>query len=105
MVVEEYELLLSFKWQLNAKIEQFYDINKLVEDREKDLLNLNSFYINEKGKCQKQLDELKIKIKTDFCVFNELENKIVVQKQIIEDLEKRLCCLKRVTLIERNYKN
>ena len=68
MAVEEYELLLSFKGQLNAKIEQFYDINKLVEDREKDLLNLNSFYINEKGKCQKQLDELKIKIKTDLCV-------------------------------------
>ena len=103
--IEEYELLLSFKHQLNEKIEQFYDISKEAVKKEKDILDLHVFYINEKEKCKKQLEELKSKIKKNLSIFNELENKIAVQTKIIEDLEKKLCCLKRVTLIERNYKN
>ena len=105
MNIEEYELLLFFKHQLNEKIEQFYEISKAAEKKEKDILDLNVFYINEKEKCKKQLDELKSKIKKNLSILNELENKIAVQNQIVEDLEKRLCCLKRVTLIERNYRN
>ena len=103
--IEELELILSFKSQLNDKIEQFHDISKAAEKKEKEILDFNVFYINEKKKCEKQLDELKSKIKKNLKIFNELENKIAIQQQIVDDLEKRLCCLKRVTLIERNYNN
>ena len=78
----EYELIVSFKNQLNEKIDQF----------------------REKIKNLKQLNVLQEEIKKLLLIFNDFENKISTQKALIDTLEGRVCALRKV-LVERNLKN
>ena len=91
---EEYELLISFKNQLNEKIEK----------KEKEITDLAAFYNNEKIKNLKQLNVLQEEIKICLVTFNDFEQKISTQKALIGTLEGRVCPLRKV-LVERNLKN
>ena len=101
---EEYELLISFKNQLNEKIDEFRDDSEKVEKKEKEIIDLAAFYNNEKIKNLKQLNVLQEEIKKCLVTFNDFEQKISTQKALIGTLEGRVCVLRKV-LVERNLKN
>ena len=101
---EEYELIVSFKNQLNEEIDPFRNIAEKIEKKEKQILDLTAFYNSEKIKNLKQLNVLQEEIKKLLSIFNDFENKISTQKALIDTLGGRVCALRKV-LVERNLKN
>ena len=100
---EEYELIVSFKDQLNEKISEFDSVTKKLEEKEKQILDLTAFYLSEREKSLRQLNVLKEEVNKSLNIFNDFENKISTQKALIATLEGRICSLKKV-LVERNSK-
>ena len=100
---EEYELIVSFKDQLNEKIREFNSVTKKLEEKEKQILDLTAFYLSEIEKSLRQLNVLKEEINKSLKIFNDFENKISTQKALIVSLEERICSLKKV-LVEKNSK-
>ena len=45
---EEYELIVSFKDQLNEKISELNSVTKKLEEKEKQILDLTAFYLSER---------------------------------------------------------
>ena len=100
---EEYELIVSFKDQLNEKISEFNSVTKKLEEKEKQILDLTAFYLSEREKSLRQLNVLKEELNKNLKIFNDFENKISTQKALIVSLEERICSLKKV-LVEKNSK-
>ena len=100
---EEYELIVSFKDQLNEKISELNSVTKKLEEKEKQILDLTVFYLSEREKSLRQLNVLKEEINKSLKIFNDFENKISIQKALIVRLEERICSLKKV-LVEKNSK-
>ena len=97
---EEYELIVSFKDQLNEKISEFNSVTKKLEEKEKQILDLTAFYLSEREKSLRQLNVLKEEINKSLKIFNDFENKISAQIALIVSLEERICSLKKV-LVEK----
>ena len=97
---EEYELIVSFKDQLNEKISEFNSVTKKLEEKEKQILDLTAFYLSEREKSLRQLNVLKEEINKSLKIFNDFENKISAQKALIVSLEERICSLKKF-LVEK----
>ena len=100
---EEYELIVSFKDQLNEKMSEFNSVTKKLEGKEKQTLDLTAFYLSEREKSPRQLNVLKEEINKTLKIFNDFGNKISTQKALILSLEERICSLKKV-LVEKNSK-
>ena len=73
---EEYELLISFKKQLNEKLNDFSNISKEIEIKEKQLIDFANFYNNEKVKNLKQLNVIQEELKKCLTTFTNFEEKI-----------------------------
>ena len=100
---EIYELIVSFKDQLNEKISEFNSVTKKLEEKEKQILDLTAFYLSEREKSLRQLNVLKEEINKSLKICNDFQDKISTQKALIVSLEEIICSLKKV-LVEKNSK-
>ena len=104
IAVEEYVLLVSFKNQLKGKSEEYHYVLKEKERKEKEIIELTNFYNNEKNKNIKQLNILQEEINRCVNTLDNLKEKVMEEKALINTLEGRVCAFRKV-LVEKHSKN
>ena len=102
--VEEYELLMSFKDQLEEKKEEYSKLLKEKEIIENELKDTVIFHRNERNKSLLQLSIIEQEISKSRTVLDELKKQSRNETRALVVLEERLCANEKM-LIEKNLKN
>ena len=98
--IEEYDLLLSFKEQLERKTQEYRHILKEQEQKEKEVIELIDFYNKERTKNTKQLNKIQEEIIKSIDILDALKEKIKEERVLLTVLEGRTCAFRKV-LVEK----
>ena len=94
--IEEYELLMSFKDQLEEKKQEYFKLMKEKEVVENELIDTVNFYRNEKNKSLLQLSIIEKEVEKSRQVLDELKKQSRKETKAIIALEEKLCANEKI---------